>query len=112
MKELSVGIVITSFTRGKASPQNTAFLIGQGWRILIKYSKVDILVTLIGGNLECGDRFEVCQFDEVCIGVMIGYDREYPESARADAARRRAHPGAKRLRHHAPQIAGAFGPRD
>ena len=49
---------------------------------MIKYSKVHTCDFNWERNLECGDRFEVCQFDEVCIGVMIGYDREYPESAR------------------------------
>ena len=32
--------------------------------------------------LEPGTEFKVCDFDGVKIGVMICYDREYPESAR------------------------------
>lgn len=32
--------------------------------------------------LESGDRFKVCDFDGVKLGIMICYDREYPESAR------------------------------
>ena len=32
--------------------------------------------------MESGQEFKVCKFDGVNIGVMICYDREYPESAR------------------------------
>lgn len=32
--------------------------------------------------LESGTEFKVCDFDGVKIGIMICYDREYPESAR------------------------------
>lgn len=32
--------------------------------------------------LESGSAFRVCDFDGIKIGIMICYDREYPESAR------------------------------
>ena len=32
--------------------------------------------------LESGDAFQVCDFHDIKLGIMICYDREYPESAR------------------------------
>ena len=65
-KELGIGLVATALTKGKKSPQNSAFVIGKHGEILMKYSKVHTC----------------CDFDGVKIGIMICYDREYPESAR------------------------------
>lgn len=81
-KELSIGVEITGFTRGKKHPQNTAFLIGRNGEILLKYSKVHTCDFDCERYLESGDGFHVCSFDGVCVGTMICYDREYPESAR------------------------------
>lgn len=80
--ELSVGIVITAFTKGVKYPQNSAFVIGRDGQILMKYSKVHTCDFDWERYLESGSRFSVCSFDDVCIGIMICYDREYPESAR------------------------------
>lgn len=80
--ELSIGIVITSLTKGVRHPQNTAFMIGRDGGILLKYSKVHTCDFDWEQYLESGDGFHVCRFDDICIGVMICYDREYPESAR------------------------------
>ena len=38
--ELSVGIVITAFTKGVKYPQNSAFVIGRDGHFIMKYSKV------------------------------------------------------------------------
>lgn len=81
-KELSIGIVITGFTKGQKYPQNTAFIIDKDGQIILKYSKVHTCDFDWERYLESGDGFYVCQFDDICIGVMICYDREYPESAR------------------------------
>ena len=64
-KENNIGVVLTSFTKGEKFPQNTAFVISKSGEILMKYSKVHI-----------------CDFDGIKLGIMICYDREYPESAR------------------------------
>lgn len=80
--ELSVGIVITCFTKGVKYPQNSAFVIGRDGSILMKYSKVHTCDFDWEQYLESGSRFPVCRFDDICLGVMICYDREYPESAR------------------------------
>ena len=81
-KELGIGIVLTSFTKGKTQPQNTAFVINKSGKILMKYSKVHTCDFADEKNVESGTEFRVCDFDGIKLGVMICYDREYPESAR------------------------------
>lgn len=81
-RELSIGIVITGFTAGKQRPRNSAFVIGREGEILMQYNKVHTCDFSLEQYLESGERFSVCHFDGVCLGVMICYDREYPESAR------------------------------
>lgn len=81
-RELSIGVVITAFTRGAKRPQNSAFVINRKGDILLKYSKVHTCDFDTERMLESGGEFKVCEFDGVQIGVMICYDREYPESAR------------------------------
>lgn len=78
----SVGVVITAFSKGNTLPRNTAYLIGRDGSILLKYSKVHTCDFSDEQYIECGDGFSVCDFDGVKIGLMICYDREYPESAR------------------------------
>ena len=81
-KELGIGLVATALTKGKNSPQNSALIIGKDGEILMKYSKVHTCGFADERVLESGAEFKVCDFDGVKIGVMICYDREYPESAR------------------------------
>ena len=81
-KELQIGVVITAFTKGEKYPQNTAFIIDRNGDIILKYSKVHTCDFDWERYLESGQEFKVCKFDGVNIGVMICYDREYPESAR------------------------------
>lgn len=81
-KRLSIGAVITCFTQGKKYPRNTAYVIGRDGSVLLKYDKVHTCDFSLERCLESGEGFKVCRFDGVCLGVMICYDREYPESAR------------------------------
>ena len=81
-KELGVGLVATALTKGNAKPQNAAFVIGKHGEILMKYAKVHTCDFADERVLEPGTEFRVCDFDGVKIGIMICYDREYPESAR------------------------------
>lgn len=81
-KELNIGVVITGYTKGINRPQNSAFVIGKSGEILMKYSKVHTCDFADERMLECGNEFKVCDFEGVKIGIMICYDREYPESAR------------------------------
>lgn len=81
-KELNIGVVITGYTKGINRPQNSAFVISKKGEILMKYSKVHTCDFSYEKMLESGDEFKVCDFEGVKLGVMICYDREYPESAR------------------------------
>lgn len=81
-KELSIGIVITSLTEGDLKPKNTAYLIDRAGQITLKYNKVHTCDFSLERYIESGEEFFVCQFDGIKIGIMICYDREYPESAR------------------------------
>ena len=82
-KELNIGLVATALTQGKSNPQNSAFVISKDGKILMKYAKVHTCDFADEKVLESGTEFKVCDFDGVKIGIMICYDREYPESARA-----------------------------
>ncbi|HFI0465146.1 TPA: carbon-nitrogen hydrolase family protein [Streptococcus suis] len=81
-KEYDIGVVLTSFTKGKRQPQNTAFVINRSGEILMKYSKVHTCDFADEKDVEAGTEFKVCDVDGIKIGIMICYDREYPESAR------------------------------
>lgn len=48
----------------------------------MKYSKVHTCDFADERMLESGNEFKVCDFDGIKLGIMICYDREYPESAR------------------------------
>ena len=50
--------------------------------MILQYAKVHTCDFADEACLESGDTFSVCDFHGVRLGVMICYDREYPESAR------------------------------
>lgn len=81
-KELRIGVVATALTQGRTKPQNSAFLIDKNGDLLMKYSKVHTCDFADESCLESGDEFKVCDFHGIKTGIMICYDREYPESAR------------------------------
>lgn len=81
-KELGIGICATYLSKTAAKPQNTAIVIGRTGEILLEYAKVHTCDFSLEKLLACGSGFEVCRFDGVQLGVMICYDREFPESAR------------------------------
>lgn len=80
--KLKTGVVATALTRGANKPQNSAFVIDKTGTVLMKYSKVHTCDFADEKCLENGSEFKVCDFHGVKIGIMICYDREYPESAR------------------------------
>lgn len=80
--QLHIGVVATTLTQGTDRPQNSAYLISKDGQILMKYSKVHTCDFADENCLESGSEFKVCDFHGVKIGIMICYDREYPESAR------------------------------
>lgn len=81
-KKLKIGVVITYLSKGKKAPQNTALVIDKTGEILMKYSKVHTCDFSLEALLQGGEEFKVCDFNGVKLGIMICYDREFPESAR------------------------------
>nr|WP_295685413.1 carbon-nitrogen hydrolase family protein [uncultured Lachnoclostridium sp.] len=81
-KELNIGIVLTGYTKGNEKPRNSAMIIDKEGNLLMTYSKVHTCDFSLESLLESGDEFKVCDFHGIKLGVMICYDREYPESAR------------------------------
>ena len=81
-EELNIGVVVTAITKGRNKPQNSAYVVDRNGSILMKYSKVHTCDFADEACLESGDEFRVCDFHGIKLGIMICYDREYPESAR------------------------------
>lgn len=81
-KKYQIGVVLTAFTKGKKQPQNSAFVIDKLGNILMKYSKVHTCDFADERTVESGSEFKVCELEGIQLGIMICYDREYPESAR------------------------------
>lgn len=86
-RELEMTIVITYLQRWNENPRNAATLIDrQGHRVLT-YAKVHTCDFSREAALEPGGEFPVTDLDfgdgSVLVGLMICYDREFPESARA-----------------------------
>jgi predicted amidohydrolase len=86
-QELDMAILITYLEKWDPLPRNTAALYDRHGKLVLKYSKVH---TVDLGYMEAaitpGDDFYVTELDTrlgpVKAGVMICYDREFPESAR------------------------------
>jgi N-carbamoylputrescine amidase len=86
-QELHMAIAITYLEKWPGAPRNTVSLIDRHGEIILTYAKIhtcDFAAT----EAACtpGDDFYVCRLDtdqgEVKIGMMICFDREFPESAR------------------------------
>ncbi|MCI9437829.1 MAG: carbon-nitrogen hydrolase family protein [Lachnospiraceae bacterium] len=80
--KMHIGVIATAITKGTGKPRNSAYVINKQGQILMKYSKVHTCDFADESCLESGDTFHVCDFHGIKLGVMICYDREYPESAR------------------------------
>lgn len=77
-----IGICGTFLAANHGEFQNTAIVIDRSARILLTYAKVHTCDFSLEKLLKHGNEFFVCDFEGVKIGVMICYDREFPESAR------------------------------
>jgi predicted amidohydrolase len=86
-RELNVAILFTLLETWPGGPRNTAALIDRHGEIVLVYAKVHLCVfDSPEYGLTAGDDFPVATLDTaagpVKIGVMICYDREFPETAR------------------------------
>ena len=86
-QELEMAIVITYLQRGRGEPRNAATVIDRLGRKVLTYAKVHTCDFDIEALLEPGSDFPVADLElkdgTVRVGLMICYDREFPESARA-----------------------------
>ncbi len=84
--ELNMAIALTYLERWEGAPRNSASVIDRSGNVILTYAKVHTCDFSSEAALTPGDDFYVCTLDtaqgDVKIGLMICYDREFPESAR------------------------------
>lgn len=85
-KELGIAILITHLKKGESKPCNSAVLIDINGVAVQNYSKVHTCDFSMEKHLQSGDAFYVSDLQtskgNIKTGVMICFDREFPESAR------------------------------
>lgn len=81
-REYHIAAVVTGLTEGRRAPRNSAVFIDRQGNILSVYSKVHTCSFSLEALIEEGDGFSVFEFEGVRIGMMICFDREFPEAAR------------------------------
>lgn len=85
-KELDLAIAITYMEKWSGNPRNSVSLINRYGDIIITYAKVHTCDFSLEYQLTPGDGFYVADLDtkhgKIKLGVMICFDREFPESAR------------------------------
>jgi (R)-amidase len=77
---LSVAVGLAE--RDGAHFYNTTVLIDTEGRILLRHRKTHLWASDVG-VFTAGDRFEVCSWSGLTVGLLICYDIEFPETARA-----------------------------
>jgi predicted amidohydrolase len=86
-RRLDVAIAITYLERSAGAPRNTAALIDRTGETVLSYAKVHTCDFGPEAATAPGDRFGVATLStragDVKVGMMICYDREFPEAARA-----------------------------
>jgi N-carbamoylputrescine amidase len=85
--ELEMAIAVTYLEAWEPLPRNSVSLIDRTGEIVLTYAKVHTCA-FDAPEVSCtpGDAFHVCELDtgagRVKVGLMICFDREFPESAR------------------------------
>lgn len=84
--ELDMAIVLTILEKHDPLPRNTALLFDRHGKPVLHYAKVHTCDFGDERMLSPGEDFPVTDLDTACgtvrTGIMICYDREFPESAR------------------------------
>jgi len=85
-RELDMAILLTYLEKYPTGPRNTAALIDRHGEVGLTYAKVHTCDFSFEAACTPGEDFPVCELDTasglVKVGVMICFDREFPESAR------------------------------
>lgn len=86
-RELGMAIVLTYLEAWPGAPRNAASLIDRHGELVLTYAKVHTCEWSLEAACTPGDGFPVAALDTrhgpVQVGIMICFDREFPESARA-----------------------------
>jgi N-carbamoylputrescine amidase len=85
--ELRMAIVVTYLERWAGGPRNAATLIDRHGRDVLTYAKVHTCAFAEERAMTPGDAFPTAELElasgSIRVGLMICFDREFPESARA-----------------------------
>ncbi|QDQ84497.1 carbon-nitrogen hydrolase family protein [Paraburkholderia megapolitana] len=81
-REAGVAAAVGFAERDGSRFYNTTVLIDKSGAILLRYRKVHLWASDVG-VFTPGDRFEVCQWNGLTVGLQICYDIEFPEGVRA-----------------------------
>ncbi|KQR73853.1 carbon-nitrogen hydrolase [Burkholderia sp. Leaf177] len=84
-KRAGVSVAVGIAEREGARFYNTTVLIDERGEIVLRYRKTHLWASDVG-VFTPGDRFETCLWNGVTVGLLICYDIEFPETARAIAA--------------------------
>ncbi|MEM5316710.1 carbon-nitrogen hydrolase family protein [Paraburkholderia sp. JHI869] len=81
----NIGVAVGLAEREGDRFYNTTVLIDERGDIALRYRKTHLWATDVG-VFTPGDRYEVCEYKGTTVGLLICYDIEFPETARAVAS--------------------------
>jgi len=84
-RRTGVAVVVGLAEREGSRFYNTTVLIDERGEIALRYRKTHLWASDVG-VFTPGNRFETCIWNGVTVGLLICYDIEFPETARAVAA--------------------------
>jgi (R)-amidase len=84
-REARVAVAVGLAERDGKHFYNTTVLIDEQGELALRYRKTHLWASDVG-VFEPGDRYEVCSFKGMTVGMLICYDIEFPETARAVAS--------------------------
>ncbi|MDB5785933.1 carbon-nitrogen hydrolase family protein [Caballeronia mineralivorans] len=84
-RRTGVSVAVGLAEREGARFYNTTVLIDDKGEIALRYRKTHLWASDVG-VFTPGDRFETCRWNGLTVGLLICYDIEFPETARAVAA--------------------------
>ncbi|MFM0742125.1 carbon-nitrogen hydrolase family protein [Paraburkholderia xenovorans] len=84
-REARVAVAVGFAERDGSRFFNTTVLVDEHGDIALRYRKTHLWASDVG-VFEAGDRYDVCSFKGMTVGLLICYDIEFPETARAVAS--------------------------
>jgi (R)-amidase len=84
-RRAGVSVAVGLAEREGARFYNTTVLVDDQGEIALRYRKTHLWASDVG-VFTPGDRFETCLWNGITVGLLICYDIEFPETARAVAA--------------------------